>query len=559
MPRAPETNPIPLKPLPAIQGGGSEIAERQAERLTSGPAAQGLAKATRGFTREVQDQLLRQRDEADKLAVLEKSTELGEYMISQKEAFNNVRGKDAAEQSGVFLSDFDEKVNELGADLNNAQRAMFKVPSASQSLNFRSHVETRTNAEINTYFTRVNTANVALQIKDASAHRTPDSLAVAVENVARTRTLGLQELGAPDGRSAEEKELDAKEAAGQLTTGAINNMINLDVDNATKMLDRVEGSLLKDTVTKLRQTISTKKLLEDSAGLWDAFQNTGTKFKTKGGGWDLPKMRKSVNSQFKTEEKRQKAWNYIKGQVSEEAAVKRQEEQEKAEITAKVDGTLYISQVSGSLKREQLDSLLAAGTITPAIHERHSNRLNKRNNDPAIDPREKSERYRQIFEQFVELSGTKVDRKKGKLVQKASGNDRDRVAAFRKFVSESAGYLTPAQEMGFYQFTQENYDETDSKKIGTLKGFHGRMVKAGLDSVGTANALSFLFNAIMDKSVTSKESEAAALEIGDNAVAEVNKDGIQFVRDGDTQAANGKTVKMLKIDSEGFIVIEVPD
>lgn len=201
---------------------------------------------------------------------------------------------------------------------------------------------------------------------------------------------------------------------------------------------------------------------------------------------------------------------------------------------------------------DELDTALKANRIDRGEHATLRKRLMDVNDDPSIAADEKTDRFFQIVDRYEALHGARAD-DRGPSAP-ARGNSADDLRAFRNFVTESAPYLTKAQQKAFLTYTEQDMDDAAA---GKWKGFFG--IARGLKDMlrrhpGTPPSV---VNGVIEKSMATldpgtpvEQALVNQAKVKDSAAAAINPRRSQYHVD-QIVTINKKSYVVTGFDADG--------
>jgi len=234
--------------------------------------------------------------------------------------------------------------------------------------------------------------------------------------------------------------------------------------------------------------------------------------------------------------------------------VKSKADHARAEAADEGSRELYMRAVNGQLPLAEVDNLFALGRIDRSFFKELRSRVLSPNDDPAIAPDQKTEKFLALLDEFKNLRGSELD-KNGKLIKPATKNDLKTLTAFRSKVAQSSGFLTEEQERAFYNYTQRNFNEARSPKVGIFDGLLAALKSMPLSPEKLNAAVTGAVLRIFDSGTSVSQASAASAEIAQSAAIATNPNRSLYQIGQILNMSNG-SVKVVGFDTDGEPLVE---
>lgn len=493
MPRVPRASDerVGLRPLSNIP------AQTQApsEAFGTGGAAQAFGQEVRGFNKDFQQILIKQKQDADQLAVLDADQKLAAFKLDLQNQAAERRGKDTFGMSEDFGSQFREMAEEIGKDLTDEQQLAFQNRAFGYQTELNGFLEKRTTKERIKFDNERFTARQQTYRNEAKADYENAPL---VKNKINSGSAEIMDWASRNGVSNEVRDLKVAEYRSGTHVDLVQAMLNDDRE------DLVEKHL---------------KTYKDDL---------------------LPDDEDSINSLIK------------KHRTQSE----KEKEQQEAESVDDLQRRLYSQAASGSLSISEIDSRHANGELPTNMWKTlRSFTLSNEYDNPNIEPEKKSEVYFDLLKDFADLRGSKVDKKR-RILRRASKNDLKTLTDFRTKVLSNKRSLTPRQVQDFIAFTQTNFDNAREGKVSILQSVWNAIRSMPLSPVQVSETMSEAVGRIMPEGNTIQDAQREAEAIKDEQIIKTNP-GRRPVGDVYVIEATGQTVKVVGHKANGQNLLEV--
>ena len=428
-----------------------------------GPIVERTNQSATDLFKTMGELALKEKQKADEVAVLNADLQLSQRQSQREQETSTMMGRNAFEAPDKVKANWDKDVNEIAGTLSNEeQRMAYRNKSLARSIQLNEYVTKHVTGELNKYDRDTTEAYVSNAQRDASQNAYDPT---RIEASLIQQVGALRQYGERTGQSPEQIKKNILDSIQTTHLGVVDRLIsNEDFDIAESYLNNTEGNLSGDQVRQ------AKSLIES--------------------GRNKAKEKKKLNDD-------------------------------------ELEKELFIRTLPDSknpVTLSELNNLAKSSKIDRPTYDLFVNRLVKVNDDPTIPVTEKTSKLYEIANKFMELNGNgwgnaEVNEETFMPETEAKGNRLDDLKEFRKMVSEAAPYLTKEQERAFYLYTQNDYNESMSAKIGIMKSLMNYISSLDLKSAGV-----FLtpFLNTLSPSVPVKKSMETAQILKDQAVVTAN-------------------------------------
>ncbi len=427
---------------------------------------------------------------------------------------NGIMSRKLANSAGS-TQEYDQKYAEMRrrfiGDTENAQQAEALAVRMDKHYTSRRETVIRNEAAQGREDLKVSTAaNLKQRVSNAGDIEMPkEALSDEIEEASAIQEQTLRQLGS--GQSV--IDLGRDSISAQIANSQILHVLDTDPELAQKQLDHVSGMIPEGAKKALQESIDKKVFADRRLAAGDAVIAASNAAE---GGLSLKEARKltfseELTSGMETAEK-EKVFEYVKKRMNEDKFDKRATEQRGKEKTDDLERTLYIRSVRGELEIQDLDRFLFEGQIDEAFHAKMEDDLLRKVNDPRISPEEKSKRYMEVFDKFLELSGAEAE--DGRITENADDNTFKKMTEFRDFLSKSKGHMTQKQYTDLLTATERNLSQPVQAKVGFLQALRNNLTALALAPAAMVPIMAKITFDMMQPSTTVEQAE----EMGRNAL-----------------------------------------
>jgi len=467
-----------------------------------GQSLTNLVNTATDLTSHIHEIQVKEKIKADEAAVLNADFQLAQKQSLRENEVSSFRGQKAIGVADTYKKTWDQDISEIESTLvNPEQKEMFQKRAMARSLLFNDSVLKHESKEMETFYKDTTEGMLLNAQRDAAAH--PYDPARIAANLEQQRGY-IEMYGRQMGEAPEMTK--SKVAAAVQTThmGVVDRLIaNEDFDLAESYLNGSQSHLTGDQVR------AAKSLIE--AG----------------------RKQKTVN---------------------------------KKEAQDRLEQELFMRTLPGAenpLRLAELNSMAAGGILPREMYDHFVGRLTNINNDPTIPFEEKVARRFDLGRRFAELNGAgwgnaEIDETTFMPVTEARGNRLDQLKEFRKFVSESAPYITKEDERAYLMYTQADFNEAQAAKAGLFRGLieHLRNLSGRYGADVGAQFITPMLEAMAPDVPVEKANEIAA-NVREKANVAANPNRTRYTVGQIITNANGLKAKVTGYDAVGNPTLEL--